>query len=86
MQLENATASEVLEEEEEGDLHVLLMDPEPFLGENDVAMNSLLSPTNNLYEFHASTENLDSAVSGIQCRISWLVFVLLCLRFLTIAV
>ena len=66
MQLENASSSEVLEEEEESDLHILFIDPEWLLEDHDVAMDSLLSCSHDQYESHASTEDLDSAVSGIH--------------------
>ena len=59
MQLENASG-DASEGEKEGDLHILMLDPELLIDDQDVAMDSIL-----LYP-SAFTEALESAVSGIH--------------------
>ena len=49
------------EEEEEGDLHILLMDPDLLLDDSDVNMDSVL-----LHPDQAPTDALDSAIRSIQ--------------------
>ena len=60
MQMENTSGAASEEEEGEGDLHILMLDPESLIDDPDVAMDIiLLDPS-------ASTEALDSGVSCIR--------------------
>ena len=53
-------SGETSDEEEEGELHILMLDPDSLLGDPDVAMDSIFLDPN------ASTETLGSGVSGIR--------------------
>ena len=59
MQLD-PVSGETSDEEEEGELHILMLDPDSLLGDPDVAMDSIF------LDLTASTETLGSGVSGIR--------------------
>ena len=71
MQLDATSSSEVLDEEEDSDLHILMINPDPLLTDDDVVTESVLSraitgASSNPYESTTSTEELDSAVNSIR--------------------
>ena len=73
MQLDAVSSSDVLEEaeEEDSDPHILMINPDPLLTDDDVVMESVLSrsiteSSFNPYGSNISTEELDSVVNSIR--------------------
>ena len=73
MQLDPGSSHEDLDEEENSDLHILVLDPSPSLAETDVVMEEgdlsrTLAEAESLcpFESNISTEKFDSAVNSIQ--------------------